>query len=702
MWRDFSRLAASGGRDALAFDFPSASPDWREMWESIVSQVAVAPSVDAKEALLDDFAHSAGLRTLGFVNAHALNLCVGNPEFARDLMSMDRLVRDGIGVHALYRLVGNRSGINLNGTDIIPALMERFAGRRIALFGTQLHLVDKIAVTLREQLRAEVITADGFQADGYYVERIARTRPDLVILGMGMPKQERVAHLIKHSLRQDVAVVCGGAILDFLSGNKPRAPRLMRSMGLEWVFRLSLEPKRLFKRYVLGNPLFLLRSALLAGLPKREDGKPRVAPEARGPAPAFGLGGPARTTHGSGIEPATRLPVPARPVQEQRVDAPLAPAPRAPVRELMTEARKEPRRAATTVFSANRPVVARQDLYGREKDLDRLLSWVLDQSGNALIYGPRGYGKTSLVRVFGEIADSRGHVVHYASCSRGIDFDSLMRLYLGEILSGKPGGGGDQIGTLTVQQVAARLASLGDKSLVIIIDEFDRIERDDTRESIVELIKDVSDLTASVRFVLVGVATDATVVLGYHPSIARCITCVPLRRLQDPAIETMFRRKAELDGLTVGDAELRRVVELARGSAYHAQLVGQKLVSEARRSGRTNVTSEDLDRVVEAIVRDAALMDDNVARLVRAARSPERSVELVQLARIALADADDTIVAGTGSDQLRLEAMCRTLAADGVLRPGSGNVGYRFANAFLPQLLLMAKPSAQADRTTAD
>jgi len=59
-------------------------------------------------------------------------------------------------------------------------------------------------------------------------------------------------------------IVCGGAIIDFLGGKMPRAPRWMRRAGLEWAFRLGLEPRRLFRRYVIGNPVFLARTLSLA------------------------------------------------------------------------------------------------------------------------------------------------------------------------------------------------------------------------------------------------------------------------------------------------------------------------------------------------------------------------------------------------------------------------------------------------------
>jgi exopolysaccharide biosynthesis WecB/TagA/CpsF family protein len=78
---------------------------------------------------------------------------------------------------------------------------------------------------------------------------------------MGMPKQEAVAARLAAS-GVPCLIVCGGAILDFLGGKVHRAPRWMRRLGCEWVFRLMSEPKRLFTRYVLGNPMFLLRTLI--------------------------------------------------------------------------------------------------------------------------------------------------------------------------------------------------------------------------------------------------------------------------------------------------------------------------------------------------------------------------------------------------------------------------------------------------------
>jgi N-acetylglucosaminyldiphosphoundecaprenol N-acetyl-beta-D-mannosaminyltransferase len=78
-----------------------------------------------------------------------------------------------------------------------------------------------------------------------------------------MPRQELVARSLRAQLDYPCLIVCGGAIIDFLGGKTARAPVWMRRLGLEWVYRLVQEPGRLFRRYVLGNPLFLARALRL-------------------------------------------------------------------------------------------------------------------------------------------------------------------------------------------------------------------------------------------------------------------------------------------------------------------------------------------------------------------------------------------------------------------------------------------------------
>ena len=208
-----------------------------------------------------------------FVNAHALNLCCKDVHFLRQLLESDYVFRDGSGMKLLFRMLGVDPGLNLNGTDFIPQIVKVYAGRSCALFGTKEPHLDRAAEVMQEKGVTPVCIMDGFREDNAYLQA-ARSQPaSLIVLGMGMPKQERVARLLASNLDHPCLIICGGAILDFMSGRVTRAPLIFRRLGIEWLYRLAQEPGRLFRRYVIGNFVFFIRSFSLILSSKRIDEK---------------------------------------------------------------------------------------------------------------------------------------------------------------------------------------------------------------------------------------------------------------------------------------------------------------------------------------------------------------------------------------------------------------------------------------------
>jgi N-acetylglucosaminyldiphosphoundecaprenol N-acetyl-beta-D-mannosaminyltransferase len=209
--------------------------------------------------LLDELAHVERPTVVAFVNAHACNLAAKDPVFAANLRGADVLLRDGSGMAILCRRLGRDPGLNMNGTDLIPRLVEHFRGRPVALFGTREPWLSTAAAKFAES--ADIVaTLDGFQEDDAYVGALRERPADLVVLAMGMPRQEQLAARVARDVDGGLVVVCGGAILDFVGGRVSRAPGWMRRLGIEWLWRLVSEPRRLFKRYVVGNTVFLLRT----------------------------------------------------------------------------------------------------------------------------------------------------------------------------------------------------------------------------------------------------------------------------------------------------------------------------------------------------------------------------------------------------------------------------------------------------------
>ena len=244
----------------------SASSTWQGRWQQLLQSLLVVrqPS-DMEERFFEPLRHLTRPTVLAFVNAHAMNSVVGHQRFGEALAGADLLLRDGAGMRLLLLMMGRHPGMNLNGTDLIPKLLERYEGQRVALYGTVEPYLSKAARYVQRDLAhgAQMFTCHGFGSAVDYIAQARRDRPDLIVLGMGMPKQEALAAELRRHLQHPCLIVCGGAIIDFMGDRFERAPLWMRRCGLEWLFRLQREPKRLFGRYVVGNPAFLLRSLML-------------------------------------------------------------------------------------------------------------------------------------------------------------------------------------------------------------------------------------------------------------------------------------------------------------------------------------------------------------------------------------------------------------------------------------------------------
>ena len=119
-------------------------------------------------------------------------------------------------------------------------------------------IAEEAAVKLKEKFEGLQIAGvhSGYGLDDSVLEMINNSKADILIAGMGVPMQEKWIRENKSKLGSVKLFVGGGAILDFLSQRIMRAPLFMRKIGLEWVFRLCLEPGRLWRRYLVGNFLF--------------------------------------------------------------------------------------------------------------------------------------------------------------------------------------------------------------------------------------------------------------------------------------------------------------------------------------------------------------------------------------------------------------------------------------------------------------
>jgi N-acetylglucosaminyldiphosphoundecaprenol N-acetyl-beta-D-mannosaminyltransferase len=238
---------------------------WIPRWDQLVSGVRIVTDDADERFFTSELTNLMGPTVLAFVNAHAMNKAVHQLEFFDALLGADFLLRDGVGLELLYRLVRRPRGLNMNGTDYIPKLLAACRGRRVALWGTQQPFLASAGAHAEVCCGVRVVSLEsGFHTIDHYVNLLAEVSVDVVLLGMGMPKQEQVAQALKNASTRPVLIVCGGAVIDFMGGRVSRAPLWMRRSGLEWLYRLTQEPRRLLKRYLLGVPMFLWRLQMWA------------------------------------------------------------------------------------------------------------------------------------------------------------------------------------------------------------------------------------------------------------------------------------------------------------------------------------------------------------------------------------------------------------------------------------------------------
>jgi N-acetylglucosaminyldiphosphoundecaprenol N-acetyl-beta-D-mannosaminyltransferase len=170
------------------------------------------------------------------------------------------ILADGMPVVWASRLLGKPLPERVTGADLVPELFSAAEATRpmtVFLLGAAPGVAERAAVRIEARWPAVKVVGTysppmGFEKDETECRaihaRVNAVRPDVLVLGFGAPKQELWIH--KHAPRLQVGVaLCVGATIDFLAGEKSRAPRWLGKLGLEWTHRLATEPRRLFRRY---------------------------------------------------------------------------------------------------------------------------------------------------------------------------------------------------------------------------------------------------------------------------------------------------------------------------------------------------------------------------------------------------------------------------------------------------------------------
>jgi len=243
----------------------SETPAWPPKVNVVGTPISTT-TYDEVLALLDRRARDRAV-VVAVCNVHSVMTARRDAQLARALRTATIATPDGVPLVWALRAMGHRRQTRVYGPDLMRAALPYGVER-----GWRHYLYGGTPERL-ERLRSEVERiAPGAQIVGSHappfrpltpaeeqreIEDIRNSQADLVWVGIGMPKQEKWMESVRARL-PGVALLGVGAAFDLLSGTVPQAPAWMQRVGLEWLYRLRQEPRRLWRRYLINNPMYLV------------------------------------------------------------------------------------------------------------------------------------------------------------------------------------------------------------------------------------------------------------------------------------------------------------------------------------------------------------------------------------------------------------------------------------------------------------
>lgn len=272
------------------------------------------------------------------------------------------------------------------------------------------------------------------------------------------------------------------------------------------------------------------------------------------------------------------------------------------------------------LFAPAQPVMERGRFAGRLDVLATLIEIIEEQRSHVVVYGERGIGKTSLMHILGDLARESQYIVSYQSCGANSRFDEIFRaalaevplLYLGNLspLTAEAESGASFADKLPAEgfnarELGALCARVTGTRVLIVLDEYDRIEDASFRESVAELIKNLSDRAARVHLVIAGVASNLQELIGYIPSIRRNVIGLPMPRLASKDVAALIAIGETAAGIRFDPRVIEMIDLLANGSPYLVRLLSHHASMKALDAGRLEVLLDDIDAALDKAVDEA-------------------------------------------------------------------------------------------------
>ncbi len=210
-----------------------------------------------------------------------------NPAYAAQVNAADMITPDGMPMVWMQKLQGVKRASQVRGTALMLKLLT-FAETNhltVGFYGGKQEILDEISARLKKDypnLKVNYVFSPPFKfltaaEDARITENIRNSKTDILFVGLGCPKQER--WMAEHKDKLQSVMLGVGASFDFYAGNMRESPEWISKIGFEWLFRLTQEPKRLWRRYLILNPRFIWLALLqLLGLKKFDSNNAETRP----------------------------------------------------------------------------------------------------------------------------------------------------------------------------------------------------------------------------------------------------------------------------------------------------------------------------------------------------------------------------------------------------------------------------------------
>jgi len=261
-----NRSSRARAFDSSVISDPASTPQ-AELTPSSLVDIAGIPvanlSLEEAMAVIEKLVLSGGSHYMTVVNAAKIVTARDNAKLRDVILNADLVTADGMSVVWASRLLGRSLKGRVTGIDMFDKLLERASamGWSVYLLGASEESLREVAARLTTRYKTLRLAGShngyfGASEAGDIADEISAARADLLFVAMGSPSQEY--WISENLLRSGVRFAMGvGGAFDHLSGRSRRAPRWMQDAGLEWFYRLMREPRRLWRRYLIGNSIFI-------------------------------------------------------------------------------------------------------------------------------------------------------------------------------------------------------------------------------------------------------------------------------------------------------------------------------------------------------------------------------------------------------------------------------------------------------------